>query len=195
MNKRNTTYIVITAMIVLAIIGGIFVYPNGLNKTIDNIKKTLHLEKDYRLGLDLQGGVELLYQADLSGIKETNKNLDREINPSKEMEKLKEVIEKRVNNLGVREPEIQVQQFGDKYELSVRLSGEVTPAEAIKEIGRTPFLQFKEPKDNYKEILQKEEEFRNLPDAEKQEILNIYLKKTTQINGKQEYLTYQEQQK
>ncbi|HOU45604.1 MAG TPA: protein translocase subunit SecD [Candidatus Pacearchaeota archaeon] len=195
MNKRNTTYIVIAVMIILAVIGGIFIYPNGLNKTMDNIKKTLHLEKDYRLGLDLQGGVELLYQADLSGIQETNKNLNREFNPSKEMEKLKEVIEKRVNNLGVREPEIQVQQFGDKYELSVRLSGEVTPAEAIKEIGRTPFLQFKEPKDNYKEILKKEEEFRSLPEAEMQEIINIYLKQSSEINGKKQYLTYQEQQK
>lgn len=195
MSKRNTTYIILVAMVVFAIIGGIFVFPNGQNKTIDNIKKTLHLEKDYTLGLDLQGGVELLYRADLEGVKKTNQDLEREFSASKEMEKLKEVIEKRVNNLGVREPEIQVQEIDGNYELSVKLSGEIDPAQAKQEIGKTPLLQFKEPKDNYKDIIAKQEELNNLGDAEKQELYNIFLQKEMLVNGQKQPLTYSQQQK
>lgn len=195
MSKRNTTYIVLIATIIFAILGGIFVYPNGQNKTMDSIKKALHLEKDYTLGLDLQGGIELLYQADLDGVKKTNQDLKREFSASKEMDKLKEVIEKRVNNLGVREPEIQVQEVGGNYELSVKLSGEIDPAQAKQEIGRTPLLQFKEPKDNYKDIIAKQDEMNKLADAEKQDIYNIYLQKEMIVNGQKQPLTYAQQQK
>lgn len=195
MSKRNTTYIILIGTIIFAILGGIFVFPNGQNKTIDSIKKTLHLEKDYTLGLDLQGGVELLYQADLTEVEKTNKDLKREFSASNEMEKLKEVIEKRVNNLGVREPEIQVQKVGDKYELSVKLSGEIDPAQAKQEIGKTPLLQFKEPKDNYKDIIAKQEELAKLGDTEKQELYNIFLQKEMLVDGQKQPLTYAQQQK
>ncbi len=195
MSKRNNAYIVLAMVLIFLTVGGIFVFPNGKNPTIDNLKNTLRLSQDYRLGLDLQGGVELLYQADLEGVRKTNQDLGREFSAQKEMDKLKDVIEQRVNNLGVREPEIQIQQFGDKYELSVKLSGEVDPSEAIKEIGRTPFLQFKEPKENYKEIMAKQDELQNLAQDQKEEIYNIFLKKNALINGQQQFLTYQEQAK
>ena len=85
----------------------------------------------------------MVYQADLSGIEEKEKG--------GVMEGLRDVIERRVNFFGVREPVVQVQ--GER--LIVELSGQVDPAQAVKEIGKTPFLEFREEKENFQEIIEK----------------------------------------
>jgi protein-export SecD/SecF family membrane protein len=92
-------------------------------------------KKEFKLGLDLQGGIELLYQANLSQIPEKEKK--------EAMEALKNVIEKRVNFFGVREPVVQIQ--GER--IIIELSGFSDPQKAIEEIGKTPFLEFREKKD------------------------------------------------
>ncbi len=126
-------------LIVAGITLGIFIYPNYFNKGIDliNQKFNLHLshfpDVAFRLGLDLQGGVELLYQADVSQIEE------RDISTA--MEGLKNVLERRINIFGVRESEIKI--IGDNR-LSIQLPGAKNPEEAAKEIGKTPYLEFKE---------------------------------------------------
>ena len=56
------------------------------------------------------------------------------------MNGLRDLIERRVNYFGVSEPLVQVR--GDR--LVVELAGVVDPVEAIKMIGETPFLEFKE---------------------------------------------------
>jgi protein-export SecD/SecF family membrane protein len=91
-------------------------------------------KKEFKLGLDLQGGIELLYQANLSQIPEKEKK--------EAMEALKNVIEKRVNFFGVREPVVQIQ--GER--IIIELSGFSDPQKAIEEIGKTPFLEFREKK-------------------------------------------------
>jgi len=139
---------------ILAFLAGNLVYPKYLNQGIDFLNSKFYIlnskfklphfpEKPFRLGLDLQGGAHLIYQADLSEIKEGDKG--------QVMEGLRDVIERRINLFGVREPVVQVQ--GEK--LIVELSGTIDPAEAVKEIGKTPFLEFKEQKENFKEILEK----------------------------------------
>ena len=100
-------------------------------------------EKPFKLGLDLQGGTHLIYEADLSNIAKEDY--------SSSMEGLRDVIERRVNLFGVREPMVQVQ--GER--LVVELAGIKDPAEAIKMIGQTPYLEFREQKENYNEILEK----------------------------------------
>ena len=139
----------------LAFLAGNLNYPQYFNQGIDYINnfqfsifnfkiKLPHFpEKPFKLGLDLQGGVHLVYQADLSEILEKDKG--------KIMEGLRDVIERRVNLFGVREPVVQVQ--GER--LIVELSGQVDPAQAVKEIGKTPFLEFKEEKENFQEIIEK----------------------------------------
>jgi preprotein translocase subunit SecD len=57
--------------------------------------------QDVQLGLDLQGGMHIVYQADLSGI-EPDQHADA-------LEGAKAVLENRVNPLGVSEPVIQIQ--------------------------------------------------------------------------------------
>jgi len=60
-------------VIILAILAGIFSYPAPFNKAVDTINHKMSWsfpkfpEKPFTLGLDLQGGVTLVYQADLAG--------------------------------------------------------------------------------------------------------------------------------
>ena len=135
MSKKGS-YLILVIIFLLAFLAGNLIYPQYL--------KLPHFpEKPFKLGLDLQGGVHLVYQADLSGIGEEEKG--------KVMEGLRDVIERRINLFGVREPVVQVQ--GEK--LVVELSGTVDPAQAVKEIGKTPFLEFREEKENFQEIIEK----------------------------------------
>lgn len=134
--SKKKTYLIILGIFILTFLAGNLVYPQLL-------KLKWPKEIPFKLGLDLQGGTHLIYQADLSKIGEKDK--------AQSMEGLRDVIERRVNFFGVKEPVVQVQ--GEK--LIVELAGVVDPAEAIKQIGQTPFLEFKEPKENYQEIMDK----------------------------------------
>ena len=130
-------YWIFIGIIVLTFLAGNFVYPDYFNKGVDffNEKFSLNIPhywtKPYQLGLDLQGGVSLVYQADLSSV--TNK--------SEAMQGLRDVIERRVNLFGVSEPVVQIQ--GDDR-LIVELPGLKDVKEAIDTIGQTPYLEFGE---------------------------------------------------
>lgn len=92
--------------------------------------------KHYRLGLDLQGGTHLLYRADFADFQGASR--------SEAMDGLRDVIERRVNFFGVTEPIVQVETSGDERRLIVELAGVKDIREAIRLIGETPFLEFKE---------------------------------------------------
>lgn len=96
------------------------------------------LIRPFRLGLDLQGGTHLLYRADLSNV--------RGGSSAEAMAGLRDVIERRVNLFGVTEPVVQVESAGDEYRLIVELAGVKDIREAIRQIGETPFLEFREPR-------------------------------------------------
>lgn len=81
------------------------------------------------LGLDLVGGTELTYEADLSDSKDKLKDLDN----------LKSVFEKRINELGVSEPTIQT-SGGNK--IIIELPGIKDIETAIQKIGQTYELSF-----------------------------------------------------
>jgi preprotein translocase subunit SecD len=90
-------------------------------------------EKGIRLGLDLQGGTHLVYQADFSSLE-----------PGNEAEALDgaiAVIEKRINVLGVTEPVIQ--KLGEDR-IVVDLAGISDIEKAKKLIGQTALLEFGE---------------------------------------------------
>ena len=87
------------------------------------------------LGLDLQGGSHLVYQADVSELKNTDIG-DR-------VEALRDVIERRVNAYGVSEPVVQTNFSGDNYRIIVELAGVKDVNEAIAIIDKTPHLEFK----------------------------------------------------
>ncbi|MFA6304697.1 MAG: protein translocase subunit SecD [Patescibacteria group bacterium] len=85
------------------------------------------------LGLDLQGGSHLEYRADLTSISTTEKD--------SALDGVRDVIERRVNAFGVSEPLVQ-RSGADR--LIVELAGIKDVKEAIKKIGETPLLEFKE---------------------------------------------------
>ncbi len=120
-----------TAVIACAIALGYFIY-----------NSTVHTDSKYpfKLGLDLAGGSHLVYEADVSSLK-----------PSEVpdlMNVLREVIERRINVFGVSEPNVQVEHSSvvaetKKERLIVELPGIADVNEAVKEIGKTPLLEFK----------------------------------------------------
>ncbi len=130
-------YYIFIGVIVLALLAGIFSYPNYFNKGVDflNSKMSWTLphfpEKQFVLGLDLQGGVSLVYQADLTDIAD----------PAGAMSGLRDVIERRVNMFGVSEPVVQIQ---GQDRLIVELPGVTDVQQAIQMIGQTPYLEFDE---------------------------------------------------
>jgi len=60
------------------------------------------------------------------------------------MEGIRDVIERRVNLFGVTEPVVQINKTKNSYRLIVELPGVKDIHEAIKMIGETPYLEFKE---------------------------------------------------
>jgi len=139
----KTLIIVVIALVLLA-----FVYPQGINKSIDWINAKISLKishvynKSFHLGLDLLGGTHLLYQADLSKIDAPGK--------SDAMQGIRDVIERRVNFFGVAEPLVQI---SGQDRLVVELAGIKDVNTAIQMIGETPFLEFKEQKPDFDVIV------------------------------------------
>ena len=155
-------YFIFIGIIILAFLAGNFVYPDYFDKGVDflNAKFSWHLphfwSKPYVFGLDLKGGVNLVYQADLSTVS----------NKGEAMQGLRDVIERRVNLFGVSEPIVEIQ---GEDRLVVELPGVKDVKQAIDTIGQTPYLEFNEQRDE-KETQQILDKIKELQAAqEKQE--------------------------
>ncbi len=120
-------FILLIIIIFTATTAALFVYPK-----IDFLSKY----SPWRLGLDLIGGAQLVYEIDLSGVDKDNW--------SSITDGLRDVMERRVNLFGVSEPNVVLSKAGDKYRIIVELAGIKETAEAIKQIGRTAQLDFRE---------------------------------------------------
>jgi len=131
-----------------------------------------------KLGLDLQGGTQLVYKADTSKIKGAS-----EVNDS--MNALRDVIERRVNQFGVSEPLVQVEQSsalagGERQQrLIVELPGMTDVNKAVEMIGATPTLEFKieRPKAEMDAIAKAQQEYQKQAEAAQ--------KNGTQLNASQ----------
>ena len=117
-------------------------------KTDNKIRLPHIKEYDFRLGLDLLGGSRLVYKADVSAVP----NSDR----TNALEGVRDVIERRVNVFGVSEPIVQTNRSGDDYRIIVELAGIKDVNEAIKMIGETPLLEFKEQNTEKRELTPEE---------------------------------------
>ncbi len=120
----------LTCIILIAIAAGAFVYPKWIGAKW----------RPWRLGLDLVGGSHLIYQIDLKNVQ--GKDRQAVVNG------LRDVIERRVNLFGVGEPQVFVASQGERSQLIVELAGVKDVSEAIKQIGETPLLDFREVIDN-----------------------------------------------
>ncbi len=127
MNVKNVVaLLLILAIIAASAIVGIYGFEAGDLK-IGSIQDTM------KLGLDLKGGVFVVLEA------ETDATGD-ELN--KIMNQTKEVIERRVNGLGLTEPNIV--REGEKR-IRIELPGAKNATDAIAVIGQTAQLQFIKP--------------------------------------------------
>ena len=94
------------------------------------------LQTETQLGLDLKGGAEVVLQA----IPEEGKTVTPE-----DMSQLQEIMRKRVDEMGVSEPIIQI---SGEDRLIIQLAGVNDPDEAIERLGRTAKLEFRDPQGN-----------------------------------------------
>jgi preprotein translocase subunit SecD len=128
------------------------------------------------LGLDLRGGAQLLYEADLS-------QKDPSVTDAEAMSAVVDKIQRRVNEFGTTEPVIQRQGTN---RILVQLPGVKDTNEAISLIGKTALLDFREQKldENGQPVLDAEGqvEFEDEPakatgiDGSEQELTGRYLK-------------------
>ena len=128
-NRRAIAFLILLAGVGI----GYFVYSSQM-----------HGWKPFKLGLDLSGGTELVYRADLSAIQ------GGDIVDS--MAALRDTIERRVNLFGVSEPLVQTETGGTfagspEQRLIVQLPGVTDTQQAIALIGQTPVLEFRLLKD------------------------------------------------
>jgi len=149
MTKRKS-FLIFIIILLLAFVAGNLAYPDPLNNGLDFLNSRLRqgfggqakfkiphfIEIPFKLGLDLQGGTHLIYQADLKGIDSADRK--------NALDGLRDIIERRVNLFGVSEPVIQIEEQSQR--LIVELAGVKDIKEAINMIGQTPFLEFKEQK-------------------------------------------------
>ena len=96
----------------------------------------IHGWRPFKLGLDLSGGTELTYSADISNIAAGSSVSDA-------MAALRDTIERRVDLFGVAEPLVQTETSGTDQRLIVDLPGVTNTQEAISLIGQTPVLEFR----------------------------------------------------
>lgn len=106
--------------------------------SIDTNLFGLKIKKEFKthLGLDLKGGSHLVFEADSSKLKAGD--LVDSLNSARD------IIEKRVNFFGVAEPVVQTLKSGNRYRIIIDLPGISDVNQAIKLIGKTAQLSFKE---------------------------------------------------
>jgi preprotein translocase subunit SecD len=90
---------------------------------------------DLKYGLDLAGGVSLIFNVDTSNV--IPENL------TSALESLKSNIERRINLFGVSETNVQINKEQNQYRLKVELPGITNVSDAVKLIGTTAQLSFK----------------------------------------------------
>jgi preprotein translocase subunit SecD len=96
-----------------------------------------HIYKDYQLrkGLDIQGGMQVILEAEMDNIPSEDKALA--------LESTREIIAKRVDLYGISESSIQTSKANEQSRLIIELPGISDPAQALELVGQTALLEFK----------------------------------------------------
>lgn len=169
---RRKVWMTFLAILVLGLFFGAVVYP----KLPGSVPLSGWFNKFYpKLGLDLQGGAHLVYQADVSEVSAADQ--------AAAVEGVRDVIERRVNALGVSEPLVQTNHDGDNYRIIVELAGVFDINEAITQIGETPLLEFKESNPNSAVTADLTEDEKNQIKQSEEEALEKAKGIIAQLNG------------
>lgn len=130
--RRRRVWTTVVVVLVLTALAAIVDWPQGPNIHLGSFQREINV----RLGLDLQGGTSLVYRADVRQIPEADR--------TSALNGVRDVIERRVNAFGVAEPLVQTTRVGSDYRVNVELAGIQDINQAIKLIGETPLLEFRE---------------------------------------------------
>ena len=133
MRRNIRLYLTFVFIILLAVFAAYIDVPSGSKIDLSKIKINFQKSFTAHLGLDLQGGSHLEYQADLSQIPDTNR--------AQSLEAARGTIERRVYLFGVQEPLVET---SGTDRIIVELPGITNINQAIAVIGQTPYLDFRE---------------------------------------------------
>jgi len=124
MRERN--FVMLVIIIFIALFGAWVVQPDNPGLHIGSFNKDIKIHE----GLDLQGGLQVLLQADVPECASVS---------SDALESARLIVESRVNGLGVAEPRIEK---SPPCRIIVQLPGISNPDDAIKTFGGTGLLEF-----------------------------------------------------
>ena len=143
-SEKQKTRVIIVGIVILTLAAALVDFGGIYNRYADKLWLPKTKEIPFRLGLDLLGGTRLMYEADVSQIKTGEQ--------AQALEGVRDVVERRINVFGVSEPIVQTAISGDRYRLIVELAGIKDVNQAIKMIGETPLLEFKEQNTDSKKL-------------------------------------------
>ena len=129
--KVGYTLWVIVSLIILSILVDLPKLP-----TIKILGKSYTVNFPLKLGLDLQGGTQLVLGTQMDKIDPQNRDTA--------LESAKEVLEKRVNLYGVSEAIVQSSKIGEQRRILVELPGLKDASAAAQLVGKTAQLDFRE---------------------------------------------------
>jgi len=132
MNKRVKLIFSFLGIIAITAVSLWVVLPSGSRINLNPIKIPYEKVFKARLGLDLQGGSHLVYEANFKDIPLSDQ--------ADALDAVRDTIERRVNSFGVSEPQVQI---SGTNRIIIELPGVKDINEAIQQIGQTPFLDFR----------------------------------------------------
>jgi preprotein translocase subunit SecD len=124
MTKKKSLYIVLSILLAILLLASFIVFP---------LDKGLLGNLGVSLGRDLQGGTNLVYEADLSSIEAGTE--------SDIMKGVANVISNRINPLGVTESSVEIQ---GENQIVVEIPGVSLTDEQKENLGNTALLEFRE---------------------------------------------------
>lgn len=131
MNAKQFSIVLLAIVVISAFAAWTFV---GL--PIENTIFTKPLFNQMNLGLDIEGGVSVLYEIETSAQGDELKQIK---------EQTKAIISRRINSLGLTEPNVYFE--GDKR-IMLEIPGVSDAKEALKLVGTTAQLEFAQVKNN-----------------------------------------------
>jgi len=139
----------LTAITIATLFMAVVVLPDSVKSKLpgDPVSDWARNQK-ITLGLDLQGGTQLDYRIDLRNIEARNADDDdsNDVVIRDIVEGVRATLERRVNGLGVSEPNIYTSDVAGEQHIIVELAGIKDVEEAKAVVGKTIQLEFKEPK-------------------------------------------------
>ncbi|MFC1933883.1 protein translocase subunit SecD [Chloroflexota bacterium] len=164
MPRRNK--LVFIVVLIIFILAALVVLP---------IEEGILAKRGVRLGLDLQGGIHLVYQADLSSVEPAGRD--------DALEGAREILSNRINPLGVTEPLIQKQ---GSDQILVELPGLSITDKEKESLSRVDILEFGELASDNETARWENESGRWKPvtaviNGEEKELTSRYFKTSTQV--------------